>query len=77
MLFVPITLQVKSEWNNYESSYGKDAGEGIKDRSKTTQLVDVFYSLVGGGLGVMMAALGGCQGGGACVCVCLCLLTCT
>lgn len=40
--------QVKSEWDNYENSYGKDAGEGIKDRSKTTQLVDVFYSLVGG-----------------------------
>jgi hypothetical protein len=39
-------LQLKSEWNNYESSYGKEAGEGIKDRSKTTQLVDVFYSLV-------------------------------
>lgn len=38
--------KVKDEWTNYESSYGKDAGEGIKDRSKTTQLVDVFYSLV-------------------------------
>lgn len=38
--------KVKSEWNNYESSFGKEAGEGIKDRSKTTQLVDVFYSLV-------------------------------
>ena len=70
MLFVPNTLQVKSEWNNYESSYGKDAGEGIKDRSKTTQLVDVFYSLVGAGLGVMMAALGGVSGGrGLCLCV--------
>jgi len=40
------TKEVKKEWDNYESSYGKDAGEGIKDRSKTTQLVDVFYSLV-------------------------------
>lgn len=39
-------LQVKGEWDNYESSYGKKAGEGIVDRSKTTQLVDVFYSLV-------------------------------
>jgi 24-methylenesterol C-methyltransferase len=40
------TKEVKKEWDNYESSYGKEAGEGIKDRSKTTQLVDVFYSLV-------------------------------
>jgi hypothetical protein len=24
--------KVKKEWNNYESSYGKEAGEGIKDR---------------------------------------------
>jgi hypothetical protein len=24
--------KVKNEWNNYESSYGKEAGEGIKDR---------------------------------------------
>lgn len=38
--------KVKNEWDNYESSYGKEAGEGIKDRSKTVQLVDVFYSLV-------------------------------
>eukprot|EP00879_Flechtneria_rotunda_P005200 GHRR01005482.1.p1 GENE.GHRR01005482.1~~GHRR01005482.1.p1 ORF type:complete len:307 (+),score=69.35 GHRR01005482.1:887-1807(+) len=38
--------KVKNEWNNYESSYGKEAGEGIKDRSKTIQLVDIFYSLV-------------------------------
>ncbi|GBF92707.1 24-methylenesterol C-methyltransferase [Raphidocelis subcapitata] len=38
--------KVKDEWDNYEASYGKEAGEGIKDRSKVTQLVDVFYSLV-------------------------------
>eukprot|EP00877_Chromochloris_zofingiensis_P006169 jgi/Chrzof1/1805/Cz10g21220.t1 len=38
--------KVKKEWDNYEASYGKEAGEGIKDRSKTSQLVDVFYSLV-------------------------------
>jgi hypothetical protein len=44
--------QVKAEWDNYEASYGKEAGEGIKDRSKTTQLVDVFYSLVRAGCGV-------------------------
>jgi 24-methylenesterol C-methyltransferase len=37
---------VKGEWDNYEASYGKEAGAGIKDRSKVTQLVDVFYSLV-------------------------------
>jgi hypothetical protein len=24
--------KVKNEWDNYESSYGKEAGEGIKDR---------------------------------------------
>lgn len=38
--------EVKKEWDNYESSFGKEAGAGITDRSKTTQLVDVFYSLV-------------------------------
>jgi 24-methylenesterol C-methyltransferase len=38
--------KVKQEWDGYESAYGKEAGVGIKDRSKTTQLVDVFYSLV-------------------------------
>lgn len=37
---------VKNEWDNYEASYGKEAGAGITDRSKVTQLVDVFYSLV-------------------------------
>jgi 24-methylenesterol C-methyltransferase len=38
--------KVQGEWDNYESAYGKGAGEGIVDRSKTVQLVDVFYSLV-------------------------------
>ncbi|KAI8471105.1 MAG: dihydrouridine synthase-domain-containing protein [Monoraphidium minutum] len=38
--------EVKKEWDNYEASFGKEAGAGITDRSKTTQLVDVFYSLV-------------------------------
>jgi 24-methylenesterol C-methyltransferase len=38
--------KVKAEWDNYESSYGTAPGEGIKDRSKVVQLVDVFYSLV-------------------------------
>lgn len=45
-LSVLLLLQVKDEWVNYESSFGKEAGAGITDRSKTTQLVDVFYSLV-------------------------------
>jgi 24-methylenesterol C-methyltransferase len=38
--------KVKDEWDNYEGAYGKEAGQGIVDRSKTVQLVDVFYSLV-------------------------------
>ncbi|PNH06503.1 24-methylenesterol C-methyltransferase 2 [Tetrabaena socialis] len=38
--------KVKSEFGAYSDSYGKAAGEGITDRSKTVQLVDVFYSLV-------------------------------
>mmetsp|Transcript_34893 Transcript_34893/g.77555 ORF Transcript_34893/g.77555 Transcript_34893/m.77555 type:complete len:388 (-) Transcript_34893:1059-2222(-) len=37
---------VAKEFNAYSDSYGKQAGEGIKDRSKTVHLVDVFYSLV-------------------------------
>lgn len=39
--------KVKKEWDNYASSFGEDGtGQGIKDRSKTVELVDVFYSLV-------------------------------
>lgn len=38
--------KVKDEFSAYSDSYGKGAGEGIVDRSKTVQLVDVFYSLV-------------------------------
>jgi len=38
--------KVKDEFNAYANSYGKAAGEGIKDRTKTVELVDVFYSLV-------------------------------
>eukprot|EP00798_Chlamydomonas_sp_ICE-L_P031104 gene31104-6235_t len=37
---------VAKEWDAYSSAYGKGAGEGIKDRNQTVQLVDVFYSLV-------------------------------
>ncbi|GLI58783.1 hypothetical protein VaNZ11_000539 [Volvox africanus] len=38
--------KVKAEFDAYSDSYGKNAGEGIVDRSKTVHLVDVFYSLV-------------------------------
>ncbi|PNW75007.1 hypothetical protein CHLRE_12g500500v5 [Chlamydomonas reinhardtii] len=38
--------KVKDEFTAYADSYGKNAGEGITDRSKTVHLVDVFYSLV-------------------------------
>lgn len=37
---------VKKEFQAYAASFGKEAGEGIVDRSKTVHLVDVFYSLV-------------------------------
>ncbi|KXZ48131.1 hypothetical protein GPECTOR_30g227 [Gonium pectorale] len=40
------SAKVKAEFDAYADSYGKGAGEGIVDRSKTVQLVDVFYSLV-------------------------------
>lgn len=38
--------KVAAEFSSYSDSYGKSAGEGITDRSRTVQLVDVFYSLV-------------------------------
>lgn len=39
--------KVKKEWDNYANSYGEvGTTAGIKDRSKTVELVDVFYSLV-------------------------------
>lgn len=38
--------KVSTEFSSYSDSYGKGAGAGITDRSKTVQLVDVFYSLV-------------------------------
>ena len=41
--------QVQKEFDDYSAAYGKEAGEGILDRSKTGQLVDTFYNLVTGG----------------------------
>lgn len=39
--------RVLAEWDGYETAYGATGSrEGIKDRSRTAQLVDVFYSLV-------------------------------
>lgn len=39
--------RVLAEWDGYETAYGAPGSrEGIKDRSRTAQLVDVFYSLV-------------------------------
>ena len=40
--------KVKSEFDQYSASYGKNAGDGITDRTKTTELVDTFYNLVTG-----------------------------
>lgn len=38
--------EVKKEFEAYSASYGDNAGDGIIDKSKVPQLVDVFYSLV-------------------------------
>lgn len=38
--------KVNETFQDYSAAYGKGPGEGIKDRSRTVQLVDVFYSLV-------------------------------
>jgi 24-methylenesterol C-methyltransferase len=38
--------RIKNEMDAYSQSYGQEAGEGIKDRSKTTELVNTFYNLV-------------------------------
>ena len=40
--------RVKKEFDDYSEAYGKEAGAGITDRSKTGQLVDTFYNLVTG-----------------------------
>ncbi len=37
---------IKQEYDDYSKSYGKEAGEGILDRTKTTELVNTFYNLV-------------------------------
>ena len=37
---------VAKEFGDYSAAYSAEAGVGIKDRSKTVHLVDVFYSLV-------------------------------
>lgn len=38
--------KVDETFKDYAAAYGKAPGEGIKDRSRTVYLVDVFYSLV-------------------------------
>jgi 24-methylenesterol C-methyltransferase len=38
--------EVKKEFDAFTDAYGANAGDGILDKSKTPQLVDVFYSLV-------------------------------
>ncbi|KAK9824254.1 hypothetical protein WJX72_008953 [[Myrmecia] bisecta] len=38
--------EVLDKFNNYSASYGTQAGEGIVDRSRTSELVDTFYNLV-------------------------------
>ena len=40
--------KVKREFDEYSAAYGKGPGDGITDRSRTTQLVDTFYNLVTG-----------------------------
>ena len=37
---------IKREYSDYSKAYGKEAGEGILDRNKTTELVNTFYNLV-------------------------------
>lgn len=37
---------IKREYDDYSKSYGKGEGEGILDRTKTTELVNTFYNLV-------------------------------
>jgi 24-methylenesterol C-methyltransferase len=38
--------QVKKEFQDYSKAYSTEAGEGIIERSRTTELVDTFYNLV-------------------------------
>ena len=37
---------IKREYDDYSKAYGKEAGDGILDRTKTTELVNTFYNLV-------------------------------
>lgn len=37
---------IKQEYDDYSKAYGKEAGDGILDRTKTTELVNTFYNLV-------------------------------
>lgn len=38
--------KVKKEFDDYAKAYGTEAGAGIIERSRTTELVDTFYNLV-------------------------------
>ncbi|KAK9827679.1 hypothetical protein WJX81_007793 [Elliptochloris bilobata] len=38
--------EVKREFKDYSAAYGEEPGEGIKERSRTTELVDTFYNMV-------------------------------
>lgn len=38
--------EIGTTFNDYSAAYGGNAGDGIKDRSKTTALVNTFYNLV-------------------------------
>lgn len=38
--------QIKQEYDDYYKAYGQEAGEGILDRNRTTELVNTFYNLV-------------------------------
>jgi 24-methylenesterol C-methyltransferase len=38
--------KIDHTFNDYSASYGKEAGAGITDRARTTELVNTFYNLV-------------------------------
>ena len=37
---------IKREYDDYYQAYGQEAGDGILDRTRTTELVNTFYNLV-------------------------------
>ena len=37
---------IKREYDDYHKAYGQEAGDGILDRTRTTELVNTFYNLV-------------------------------